>query len=141
MSSIVTVAAVTLNQWALDFDGNLKRILESCRIARERGATYRLGPERCWRAGADSSAAATPRRLQDAPKTAPRRSKTVLRRSKTPQDASKTLQDTPETPQDTTKTPPRRPKTPPGRDFGGFGEPKWSQVGNKIASRSDVILK
>ena len=69
---------------------------------------YRLGSDGCWRIGADSSAAATPRRLQDAPKTAPRRSKTVLRRSKTPQDASKTLQDTPETPQDTTKTPPRR---------------------------------
>lgn len=44
-SSLVTVAACNLNQWALDFDGNVQRILESCRVAKEHSATYRLGPE------------------------------------------------------------------------------------------------
>lgn len=44
-SSLVTVATCNLNQWALDFDGNVHRILESCRLAKEQGATYRLGPE------------------------------------------------------------------------------------------------
>jgi NAD+ synthase (glutamine-hydrolysing) len=39
------VAACNLNQWALDFDGNLERIWESCQIAKSRGAHYRLGPE------------------------------------------------------------------------------------------------
>lgn len=33
------------NQWALDFHGNLGRIIESIRIAKGRGATYRVGPE------------------------------------------------------------------------------------------------
>ncbi|RHY34828.1 hypothetical protein DYB32_000642 [Aphanomyces invadans] len=42
---LVTVATCNLNQWALDFDGNLARIEQSIRIAKERGATYRLGPE------------------------------------------------------------------------------------------------
>jgi NAD+ synthase (glutamine-hydrolysing) len=44
-TSIITVATCTLNQWALDFDGNLDRILQSCQQAKEQGATYRLGPE------------------------------------------------------------------------------------------------
>lgn len=44
-SSIVTLATCNLNQWALDFDGNCKRIQKSCEIAKSRGATYRLGPE------------------------------------------------------------------------------------------------
>jgi NAD+ synthase (glutamine-hydrolysing) len=44
-SSIVTVATCNLNQWALDFDGNLQRIYDSCRIAKENQASYRLGPE------------------------------------------------------------------------------------------------
>ena len=39
------IAVSTLNQWALDFDGNRDRIIESIRQAREEGATYRLGPE------------------------------------------------------------------------------------------------
>ena len=43
--SLITVATCNLNQWALDFDGNLKRILQSCTEAREKGASYRLGPE------------------------------------------------------------------------------------------------
>ena len=42
---LVTVATCNLNQWALDFDGNLKRILQSCTEARQKGASYRLGPE------------------------------------------------------------------------------------------------
>lgn len=41
----VTVATCNLNQWALDFDGNMERILESCVRAKEAGASYRLGPE------------------------------------------------------------------------------------------------
>jgi NAD+ synthase (glutamine-hydrolysing) len=45
MTSLVTVAACNLNQWALDFDGNLDRILVSIREAKARGATYRVGPE------------------------------------------------------------------------------------------------
>ena len=44
-SSLLTVATCTLNQWALDFDGNLERIVESCRQAKQAGASYRLGPE------------------------------------------------------------------------------------------------
>ncbi|CAH0519171.1 unnamed protein product [Peronospora belbahrii] len=45
MSALVTVATCNLNQWALDFDGNLERIIESIHIAKERGARYRVGPE------------------------------------------------------------------------------------------------
>jgi NAD+ synthase (glutamine-hydrolysing) len=44
-ASLVTVATCTLNQWALDFDGNLERVYESCVLAKQAGATYRLGPE------------------------------------------------------------------------------------------------
>eukprot|EP01137_Pigoraptor_chileana_P003266 Opistho-2@43201 len=45
MGRLTTLAVCTLNQWALDFDGNLRRILESIRIAKRLGAAYRLGPE------------------------------------------------------------------------------------------------
>ncbi|KAJ9660583.1 glutamine-dependent NAD(+) synthetase [Coniosporium apollinis] len=45
MGHLVTVAAAQLNQWALDFKGNTERIIESCRIAKEKGATLRCGPE------------------------------------------------------------------------------------------------
>lgn len=45
MGRKITVAVSTLNQWALDFAGNVARILESIRLAREAGATYRTGPE------------------------------------------------------------------------------------------------
>ena len=45
MGRKVTLATCSLNQWAMDFDGNLQRILESIKIAKERGAKYRLGPE------------------------------------------------------------------------------------------------
>ncbi len=39
------IAVCTLNQWALDFEGNRNRIIESIREAKEKGAKYRLGPE------------------------------------------------------------------------------------------------
>ena len=45
MGHLITVATCSLNQWALDFAGNLERILESIRIAKERGARLRVGPE------------------------------------------------------------------------------------------------
>ncbi|KAF2101608.1 glutamine-dependent NAD(+) synthetase with GAT domain-containing protein [Rhizodiscina lignyota] len=45
MGRTVTIAAAQLNQWALDFEGNTNRIIESIRIAKERGATLRCGPE------------------------------------------------------------------------------------------------
>jgi NAD+ synthase (glutamine-hydrolysing) len=41
----IIVATCTLNQWALDFTGNLKRTKKSFEIAKEKGAMYRLGPE------------------------------------------------------------------------------------------------
>jgi NAD+ synthase (glutamine-hydrolysing) len=34
-----------LDNWALDFDGNLEKIASSIRIAKSQGAKYRLGPE------------------------------------------------------------------------------------------------
>ena len=43
--SLVTVATCNLNQWAMDFDGNVERILKSCQQAKALGASYRLGPE------------------------------------------------------------------------------------------------
>lgn len=45
MGRKVTLATCTLNQWALDFEGNLERILQSIEIAKAKGAKYRLGPE------------------------------------------------------------------------------------------------
>ncbi|CUS20922.1 LAQU0S02e01442g1_1 [Lachancea quebecensis] len=45
MSHLVTVATCNLNQWALDFEGNRDRILESIRIAKAKGARLRVGPE------------------------------------------------------------------------------------------------
>jgi NAD+ synthase (glutamine-hydrolysing) len=45
MGHLITVAACQLNQWAMDFDGNLRRIKESIRIAKEKGAKLRVGPE------------------------------------------------------------------------------------------------
>ena len=40
-----TLATCNLNQWALDFDGNYDRIIESIKQAKAKGATYRLGSE------------------------------------------------------------------------------------------------
>ncbi|ORY78946.1 hypothetical protein BCR37DRAFT_98573 [Protomyces lactucae-debilis] len=45
MGHFVVLATCSLNQWALDFDGNLERIVQSIRIAKERGAKMRVGPE------------------------------------------------------------------------------------------------
>lgn len=45
MGRKVILATCSLNQWALDFDGNLERILKSVEIAKSLGARYRLGPE------------------------------------------------------------------------------------------------
>lgn len=45
MGRKVTVASCSLNQWALDFEGNCDRILRSIEIAKGYGAKYRLGPE------------------------------------------------------------------------------------------------
>ena len=42
---LTTLATCNLNQWALDFDGNLQRIMESIKRAKAAGAKYRLGPE------------------------------------------------------------------------------------------------
>lgn len=41
----MTVATCNLNQWALDFEGNTKRIIESIKKAKEAGAKLRVGPE------------------------------------------------------------------------------------------------
>jgi NAD+ synthase (glutamine-hydrolysing) len=41
----VVVAVCSLNQWALDFEGNYQRILESIQLAKEAGAKYRTGQE------------------------------------------------------------------------------------------------
>lgn len=45
MTRIITVASCALNQTALDFHGNLRHILQSCRDAKAAGATIRTGPE------------------------------------------------------------------------------------------------
>lgn len=45
MGRKVTIAACTLNQWAMDFEGNLERILQSIADAKEKGASLRCGPE------------------------------------------------------------------------------------------------
>ena len=39
------LATSSLNQWALDFEGNAERIIESIRQAKAAGATLRVGPE------------------------------------------------------------------------------------------------
>lgn len=45
MPHIATVAACSLNQWALDFEGNLARIKQSILLAKQQGARVRVGPE------------------------------------------------------------------------------------------------
>lgn len=45
MGRLITLATCSLNQWALDFEGNAARIIESVRKAKEVGATMRVGPE------------------------------------------------------------------------------------------------
>ena len=45
MSLKFGVSVCTLNQLALDFDGNLRRIIESIEESQRQGATIRIGPE------------------------------------------------------------------------------------------------
>ena len=45
MGRKATLATCTLSQWAMDFEGNLQRILASIEQAKKQGAKYRLGPE------------------------------------------------------------------------------------------------
>ncbi|KAJ2858445.1 glutamine-dependent NAD(+) synthetase [Coemansia erecta] len=45
MVHYVTVATCALSQWALDFQGNLERIAQSIRQAKQQGARLRIGPE------------------------------------------------------------------------------------------------
>ncbi|ESO87061.1 hypothetical protein LOTGIDRAFT_177462 [Lottia gigantea] len=45
MGRKATIAACTLNQWAMDFAGNFQRIKHSIIEAKEKGARYRSGPE------------------------------------------------------------------------------------------------
>lgn len=42
---LLKVAACNLNQWAMDFDCNMKNIKEFITRAKEAGAIIRLGPE------------------------------------------------------------------------------------------------
>lgn len=42
---VATLATCNLNQWAMDFEGNLGRIIASIERARAAGATYRV---RSW---------------------------------------------------------------------------------------------
>ncbi|EDK40840.2 conserved hypothetical protein [Meyerozyma guilliermondii ATCC 6260] len=45
MGHYVTLATCNLNQWALDFEGNRDRILQSIKEAKKNGASLRVGPE------------------------------------------------------------------------------------------------
>ncbi|KAF7553165.1 hypothetical protein G7Z17_g3816 [Cylindrodendrum hubeiense] len=45
MGHLITVATCSLNQWALDFEGNTERIIKSIHLAKEAGARLRVGPE------------------------------------------------------------------------------------------------
>ena len=42
---IARLATCALNQWALDFEGNIARVKASIAEAKARGARYRVGPE------------------------------------------------------------------------------------------------
>lgn len=45
MAPLITLATCSLNQWALDWEGNLGRIKKSILQAKDAGATLRTGPE------------------------------------------------------------------------------------------------
>ncbi|ODV60364.1 glutamine-dependent NAD(+) synthetase, partial [Ascoidea rubescens DSM 1968] len=45
MVHYITVATCNLNQWALDFEDNRDRIVHSIKIAKQKGAKLRVGPE------------------------------------------------------------------------------------------------
>lgn len=44
-STLLTLATCSLNQWAMDFEGNYRRVKQSILISKQMGASYRLGPE------------------------------------------------------------------------------------------------
>lgn len=39
---LATLATCNLGQWAMDFEGNLRRIIDSIDQARQKGASYRV---------------------------------------------------------------------------------------------------
>jgi hypothetical protein len=39
---LAILATCNLNQWAMDFEGNLDRIIESIKAAKQKGAKYRV---------------------------------------------------------------------------------------------------
>jgi NAD+ synthase (glutamine-hydrolysing) len=45
MAPSAIVASCSLNQWALDWEGNLNRIKKSIQLAKVKGAALRVGPE------------------------------------------------------------------------------------------------
>ena len=45
MGHLITVATCNLNQWALDYEGNTDRIIQSIQQAKAAGAKLRVGPE------------------------------------------------------------------------------------------------
>lgn len=45
MARSAIVATCSLNQWALDWEGNLARIKQSIQLAKLKGASLRVGPE------------------------------------------------------------------------------------------------
>ncbi|KAI5838087.1 hypothetical protein DFP73DRAFT_565719 [Morchella snyderi] len=45
MGHLAILATCSLNQWALDFEGNAERIIESIRLSKKAGASLRVGPE------------------------------------------------------------------------------------------------
>lgn len=45
MGHFTTLATCNLNQWALDFEGNRDRIIQSIVLAKEKNARLRIGPE------------------------------------------------------------------------------------------------
>jgi hypothetical protein len=42
---VVKLATCSLNQWAMDFQGNLERTKKSIKQAKDAGAVFRVGPE------------------------------------------------------------------------------------------------
>lgn len=45
MVRLVVISTTNLNQWALDWTGNLERIKQSITTAKSNGAVLRVGPE------------------------------------------------------------------------------------------------
>jgi NAD+ synthase (glutamine-hydrolysing) len=55
---VAVLATCNLDQWAMDFEGNLRRITRSIAEARRRGARYRVRLERLIASGAPAGAIA-----------------------------------------------------------------------------------